>query len=517
MKSVLSSKRGAVAAFALVALLLAPVAAGARRAPVWPMDEGSLLVYPQLLRHGEQPHRDFETLYGPGNLWLLGATYSVARPTFGVERTVGLAYRLAIVAAIAVLVWPAGAPVAAGSALVAGIIAFALGLPAFAWLGALALALAGLAGIATALRATGDHLKRWLAGGALLGAAVVFRLDLAFGVAAAALVLLADGRPVERRRLLTGLAVAPIAYAVHVARAGPRAVVRGMVGDVLRQSPGRRLPLPPHRLEVAALLGLAVTGVIALVAAGTWLRRNRQGDGAVVLALGLLCAGTLPQAVQRAEASHVGSAAVACVGLLPLALAHLARLARGSRGRVSALNGVVVVTAAVVVVAALAAPAILHPALGYGERSLGLIRSRSAAVHRDGRWVVVDDRHQAGELRALLHDVDAVSRPGQRVFVGPANLRRTNYNDTFLYALLPELTPASYFLEMNPGSANRRGSRLASDLATADVVVLTTAYDRWSEPNASSRDGPRAPLDVLARHFCVRAEHPPWRLLVRCK
>ena len=46
---------------------------------------------------------------------------------------------------------------------------------------------------------------------------------------------------------------------------------------------------------------------------------------------------------------------------------------------------------------------------------------------------------------------------------------------------------------------------------------LTTAYDRWSEPNASSRDGPRAPLDVLARHFCVRAEHPPWRLLVRCK
>ena len=113
--------------------------------------------------------------------------------------------------------------------------------------------------------------------------------------------------------------------------------------------------------------------------------------------------------------------------------------------------------------------------------------------------------------------MDAVSRPGQRVFVGPANLRRTNYNDTFLYALLPELTPASYFLEMNPGSANRRGSRLASDLATADVVVLTTAYDGWSEPNASSKPGPRAPLDLLARHFCVRAEHPPWRLLVRCK
>src|SRR5207244_8179566 len=97
---------------------------------------------------------------------------------------------------------------------------------------------------------------------------------------------------------------------------------------VLRQSPGRRLPLPPHRLEVAALLGLVVAGVVALVVAGTWLRRNGQGEGTVVLAVGLLCAGTLPQALQRAEASHVGSAAVACVGFLPLGLVHLARLAR---------------------------------------------------------------------------------------------------------------------------------------------------------------------------------------------
>src|SRR5437899_1916407 len=175
VRSALSSKRGAVAALVLVAVLLAPVATGARRAPVWPMDEGSLLVYPQLLRHGDQPHRDFETLYGPGNIWVLGAAYSATKPTIGVERAVGLAYRLTIIAAIAVLAWPAGVLVAASSALVAGIIAFALGLPAFAWLGALALALAGLAAIATARR-SGGHPSRWLAGGALLGAAVVFRL-----------------------------------------------------------------------------------------------------------------------------------------------------------------------------------------------------------------------------------------------------------------------------------------------------------------------------------------------------
>ena len=57
-------------------------------------------------------------------------------------------------------------------------------------------------------------------------------------------------------------------------------------------------------------------------------------------------------------------------------------------------------------------------------------------------------------LSTILHQVDSRAHPGQRVFVGPLDLRTANYNDTFIYFLLPNLTPGSYYLEMDPGVAN---------------------------------------------------------------
>ena len=47
--------------------------------PMWPsferaglqMDEGALLVYPELIARGQVPYRDFETFYGPANSWAI--------------------------------------------------------------------------------------------------------------------------------------------------------------------------------------------------------------------------------------------------------------------------------------------------------------------------------------------------------------------------------------------------------------------------------------------------------------
>src|SRR5438132_12376235 len=38
-----------------------------------PMDEGSLLLYPELIQRGKIPYRDFETFYGPANIYFLAA------------------------------------------------------------------------------------------------------------------------------------------------------------------------------------------------------------------------------------------------------------------------------------------------------------------------------------------------------------------------------------------------------------------------------------------------------------
>jgi hypothetical protein len=107
---------------------------------------------------------------------------------------------------------------------------------------------------------------------------------------------------------------------------------------------------------------------------------------------------------------------------------------------------------------------------------------------------------QAGKVVSLL---DAEATPGQRLFVGPGDLRRAYSNDTYLYHLAPQLVPASYFLEMNPLSANRPDSRLAADVATADWLVLNRFWDRWKEDNASSQLGPDGPNEIVRSHFTL--------------
>ena len=79
----------------------------------------------------------------------------------------------------------------------------------------------------------------------------------------------------------------------------------------------------------------------------------------------------------------------------------------------------------------------------------------------------------------------ALAQPGESLFVGPQDLRRTNYGPTFMYFLLRDLRPASYYMEMNPGTANREGSGLADELRRADWLILTSEWDDWNEPNES--------------------------------
>jgi hypothetical protein len=102
----------------------------------------------------------------------------------------------------------------------------------------------------------------------------------------------------------------------------------------------------------------------------------------------------------------------------------------------------------------------------------------------------------------LLPEVERVSDPGDRLFVGPRDLRQTPYSDAYLYYLLPDLTPATRFIEMDPGVADAEGSGLAEDLASADVVVLSRVWDAWAEPNDSRKVGSDEPVRVLEEQFC---------------
>ncbi len=115
-----------------------------------------------------------------------------------------------------------------------------------------------------------------------------------------------------------------------------------------------------------------------------------------------------------------------------------------------------------------------------------------AAVNNDGRNFWLGDGPAIAELQAVIDDVERLADPGDRVIVGPADLRYTHYSDAYLYFLLPEQRPGTAYVEMDPGVANSDDSGLA-ELARADFFVASNIWDAWDEPNDSRRPAPTSP------------------------
>ena len=124
-------------------------------------------------------------------------------------------------------------------------------------------------------------------------------------------------------------------------------------------------------------------------------------------------------------------------------------------------------------------------------------------VKRGSRVFYLGSEPVAKEARKLVVDLPAQAKPGQRLFVGTADLRKTPYSDAYLYYLMPELTPSTYYIEMDPGVANAKGSGLAKEVANSDWLVLSHVWDHWIENNDSRKLGPDEPNEVVRRQFCL--------------
>jgi hypothetical protein len=494
---------------------------GLWHAPGAPMEEGFMLTFPELVLKGFVPHRDFLHLYGPGGLWLLAGVYKVFGVAIAAERAVGYAQQLGVAFGVFAALRPWGRWVAAAGAAVAAIIVIPpIGLVALAWVGAVALGLwslnATLAGLGR------DDVRLVGLGGLLGGLALLFRPDLILAVGLAGVVLLLALQARARRWFVGGLALGVAPYLVLLAWAGVGNVVEGLFLDpVFQLRGGRRLPLPPSFdhfdgfLQRAGLLAeppwpfpalgsplqlslwlmlIVATCVVLFLAGRSHVRRT--GDRRLVV-LALFACGLLPQAIQRADSTHL--AWVSCVpfGLLPAAVAELVRDRWTPTWRAA--------------VAALAFPLVLlvvipdftfrtysdYVAEGFGQ-------ARSSGVMRNGDRVFYYGRPDAvTAVNEMLPVVERVSKPGDTLFVGTGDLRKTPYSEAFLYYLLPELDPATRYIEMDPGVANAEDSGMADELEHADVVILSSIRDDWNEPNDSADFGPDEPNQVIKREFCL--------------
>jgi hypothetical protein len=464
------------------------------------MDDGALLLYPELILKGWLPYRDFETYYGPANAYLLAGVYALFHPGVMVERTVGMFYHLAVLGAVFCIVRPRGIVLALGSVLIAHLFLLPTGLAPFGWLGGLLCALWSLY-----LMAATPSLQQIFCSGLLGAAALLYRPDLtpAVVISAGLLLFFQPGR--MRWSYLIGFAGGLLPMLVLSYAAGFQNVFDNLfLYPVVITNPARKLPwsvLPPYLIY---LLVLHLIASVTNLWAGLLALRQDKGDWSnrLFAAVALFVLGTSHQVFQRMDSGHVTLCCFLSLSLLPVSLAIISGrwIARpASRSRHPLLVAVTLLA-----VAGLAPELVnqVRQTLGIGGRSA---KDEVVFVEHHGRSFPVDSPSTVRETGALLDKITSLATPGQRLFVGPADLRRTNYNDTFLYHLLPQLTPATYFLEMNPLSANRAGSRLSADLVTADWLILDRRLDEWNEPNDSMRFGPDAPNLVVQSKFELSA------------
>ena len=523
--------------FAAIGMVLAVIAFPVRGlfiATGSSMEEGFMLAFPQRLLKGDIPNVDFLHLYGPFSLHVLAGWYWLFGDTLESQRAFGLLQHLGIIFALYTLARAWGRRTAVISAVTVTLLVLTpIGLSALAWEGAIALGLWSVVFGIRALHTDGRTRQRALvAAGLLVGFALGYRPDLIVALGLVHGWLLWSNRHDRTWKPVgIGLAVGALPMVVHLALAGIGPSVRGMfLEPVFDLRPGRELPSPPSFGQIDGALQAVAEGpldapwwrfpsisaghqlflwffVVIVVALAlpviAWrLRRAATPTSTrltVLFGASLFGLGMLPQALQRPDSTHLAWGSCVSFALLPCLFTELVpRLLPRFSARAWLVAGATIAAITFVV----------NPFFTYRYY---LLQSRVAVGNKPGGFEVArgDRRFYFGNQalqdssQAVIDDLDRLSHAGERLLVGPADLSRTIYSDAAFYYMFPELTPATFYIEMDPGLADQEGSRLADDVTSADWLILTNFWTGWYEPNASSEFGSEAPNQVVADQFCL--------------
>lgn len=535
---------------AVVSTFVAVALPGLFRNPGAPMEEGFMLVFPERVLAGDIPNVDFLHLYGPASLSALSAWYRVFGVTIHAERWFGLLQHAATITALMVLGRMWGRKLMVSVGVVAALVTLTpVGLTALAWDGGVALGL--WACLAAWFGMERGSRRLMVTSGVLAGLALAFRPDLFVALTLAAIVAVIrtrrtstvdDSAVAGLRSMAIGLAIGTVPLVIHLGHAGPIRSISGMLLDpVFRLRDGRRLPVPPSwnqvdgALQEIALLVqpnwtipmlapphqvvlwfvmLPIVCVAAVFVA--WRRASTTGLSGrygLLLMVSVFGFGLLPQALQRPDTTHLAWVSCVAFSIAPIVIyevvvrrapAHRTGLVAGSAG----LAWMLVLLMAVPQFTWRAYSDLVHS----GRRDFS-----SQVVERGGRSFTLGSAPIADAANRMVDDLDRWSTPGDRLFVGTADLSRTPYSDAYVYYLFPDLEPATYYIEFDPGVANAEGSGLAGDVASANWLVLSHIWDFWEEPNGSSQPGSSIPNLVVRDQFCLRGLYDGYlELYQRC-
>lgn len=497
-------------------------------------DEGVLLTNAHLLLRGELPYRDFYTNYPPGIFALLAVCFALFGHSVAVERWLGLALHVAV-AALAGRV--------AGRALgerfsfvVCGMVACwlaPLGLPPYAWLAGLSLALLVCELWAWA-QERGRSLDHVLVG-VSLGLVSWFRHDLfiyfstVLGGFGAAWVAVRRWRGQRGAFLSRG---SPLHGVFHVAGGalvavlllwGPVFGVSGIsrvahdiyLDQVHYTMPARVLPLPsltalgspkwsPFALPafvvapfpaavLLALVGPVLAGGALLWPRGAGLRSYRSMVGLAALAIAVI-----PQTLGRTDLWH------AVFAVTPALIASAVWLIGGPERRWSAGRAWALLLPGVV---ALYLP--IRDSLAVQKQFKP--QAFRAEVSRAGRTPVPPD------WRRALAFVSQHTSADEPIYVGLTDHRWTHKNDMALY-FLADRVGATRYMQFDPGLNNREDvqrSMIEELEQTRPKVALLAAAKASTEPNKSRNPGSTLLDRYMRTHYEHKGRAGSLRLMLR--
>jgi len=527
------------ASFAVVGSAIAVALPALYRAVGSSMEEGFMLVFPERVIKGDIANVDFLHLYGPGSLHVLSSWMQVFGVNLTAERSFGLLQNLLIVSGLMVLTRPWGKKLSTLVGLFSLIFVFTpVGLQALAWNGGVGIALWSVIFTIRAVHRTELELASratWVLAGLFAGLALTFRPDL--GLALLLVFAWALWKRPQRTLLYSagGVIVGLTSLWIHVVQAGPSAIVRGIILDpVIHLRPGRELPSPPSwyylqgALQVISekfapwwglpslsapkqlFIWFFMLPIVALFVTLVAYRLRKRSFAPVpqrfttLFVAGLFGIGLLPQAFQRPDSAHLLWVSLISWPLLLIALYEV--IGMRSRG-IHPTVRIVTATLSLSLIILLVCP--FYTVRTYTDLVWRSITGKTEVleISRGDRFFYLGDTRPYLAASEVINDLDRLSEPGERLFVGPVDLRNTSYSDAYFYHLFPDLTPATYFIEMDPGLADTEGSGLDAEVASADWLLLTRFWSEWIEPNESTKFGPDAPNQVVENNFCLRGSY----------
>jgi len=229
---------------------------------------------------------------------------------------------------------------------------------------------------------------------------------------------------------------------------------------------------------------LLAFGTPFVAIATTLVMRNRRPlPPRFGLALSLFGLLLLPQMLQRADEVHT---AYWCVLMVPIAFALM--------------QDVPLVRYALIVYACVMLAGPIRQEWPFTMKETLALRSDTLfsgvdGIEHNGRWLPMGPATSVAGLTDTLTALGRIARPGDRVLVGPSDLRYAYMLDTSVYHLIPQYT-AGFYLEADPGLYNRVGSRLESDVRAADFAIINSKMIKSREENTSSQPGWDAPQKI---------------------